>query len=357
MARAGRGTPSGRPLGDPGGFGEALRELRAGGAEALYLLLGPEVLLAEEFLAALEGLLLSGAPPEFNRESFDGESSDLPTVLASARQLPFLALRRLVVVRRAEALGDEGVEALEAYAERPPATSCLVFLAGRADGRRRLFRVLQSRARTVALEPPRGQELIAWLVRRAEGLGCHLEEGAAPLLLELVGPPLGRLAAELEKLALYGGPEGSIGPSAVEALVGESRPEELFALRGHLAGGDWEGALRSLRKLLEGGVRPEVVVGYLRGALRRWLVARALLRKRMGERARMEALGLRSPRAAREVEAQARVLPGALLRSMMGELRKVDLQLKLGASSDPARLLEGFLFLFRRAREGEGQRL
>ena len=58
----------------------------------------------------------------------------------------------------------------------------------------------------------------------------RLEAEAARLLVELVGPEVGLLAGEVDKLAVYVHPRKSIGRDDVARLVGAGRVEKIYTI-------------------------------------------------------------------------------------------------------------------------------
>ena len=79
-------------------------------------------------------------------------------------------------------------------------------------------------------------ELYQWLTREARHLGKNLTLAAAQRLVEMVGDNLAELSQELEKLALFAGPENTLTPALVTQLASHSRTYNIFALVDALGG-------------------------------------------------------------------------------------------------------------------------
>lgn len=242
-----------------------LKGLDRGQVPTLLLLHGPEPFLIDEALDRLAAACFPDpAQAALNREVFSGDTATADAVLTAAAVFPFLADRRLVIVRGAEALAARECERLAVEVGRlraaggtwPPPTTTVVFAARALEGRAPLRKVVPVEAQ-VEVRPPTGRALLGWLRERGKGLGIELTVEAAELLVDLVGEEPARLVGELEKAFLFAGPGARrIGAAEVRAVVGETRVRRFFELTRALEGRDFETALRLLDVLLAGGEEP-----------------------------------------------------------------------------------------------------
>jgi DNA polymerase III subunit delta len=235
-----------------------LRAAERGQPPAVALLHGSDGQLLDDALALVEGGLFADASERaLGREVVEGETASVETVVRSAMTLPFMTARRLVVVRRAQALAGRGADALTAYARDPNPTTCLLLLADEALAASRerradhwLFGALPAAA-LVALPQRKGRALEDWLKQRAAAEGLSVSDEAARLLVQWVGEDGARLLGEARKAALAGGPEHRrVGDGEVRAVVGEHRMSEVFDLTRAVERRDVAQALRVLDHLL-----------------------------------------------------------------------------------------------------------
>src|SRR6185437_11041223 len=123
---------------------EAIAQARAGQLLPLYVVAGEERLLRDEVVAALRAASLAGGVAAFNEDKFTAGETDVDAIVAAARTVPMMAPRRFVIVRGAERwdAGEGGESApfdrLAEYAAAPIDTTCLVVVASKLDGRRKL---------------------------------------------------------------------------------------------------------------------------------------------------------------------------------------------------------------------------
>ena len=235
-----------------------LRAAERGQPPPIALLHGPDEQLLDDGLALVErGLFADASERALGREVLEGDAASIETVVRSALTLPFMTSRRLVVVRRAQALAARGAETLTAYTRDPNPATCVLLLAdeGLTASRERrsdhwLVGALPASA-LVALPLRKGRALEDWLKQRAAAEGLTVSDEAARLLVQWVGDDGARLLGEARKAALLGGPEHrAVGAEEVTAVVGEHRIGEVFELTRAVERRDVGQALRTLDRLL-----------------------------------------------------------------------------------------------------------
>jgi DNA polymerase-3 subunit delta len=235
-----------------------LQAAERGQPPAVALVHGADAQLLDDALALVAGGLFADASERsLGREVLEGAEVSVEAVVRSAMTLPFMTRRRLVVVRRAQALAARGAEALTAYARDPNPATCLLLLASEpltASRERRadhwLLAALPAAA-VVALPPRKGRGLEEWLRQRAAAEGLTVTAGAARLLVQWVGEDGARLLGEARKAALAGGPDSRhVGEDAVSAVVGEHVVRDVFELARAVERRDLAQALPLLDRLL-----------------------------------------------------------------------------------------------------------
>jgi DNA polymerase-3 subunit delta len=235
-----------------------LQAAERGQPPALALLHGGDEQLLDDGLDLVaRGLFADATERALGREVLEGDAVTVETVVRSAMTLPFMTRRRLVVVRRAQALPAKGAETLTAYARDPNPASCLLLLADEALGASRERRAdhwllgALPPAAVVTLPLRKGRALEDWLKQRAGADGLTVTDEAARLLVQWVGEDGARLLGEARKAALVGGPEHRrVGVSEVTAVVGEHRVSDVFELTRAVERRELGPALRTLDRLL-----------------------------------------------------------------------------------------------------------
>ncbi len=136
--------------------------------------------------------------------------------------------------------------------------------------------------------------VLEWLAARAEKQhSARLGNGAGEMLLEIVGPELGRLDQELAKLALLAvspGPKagsGQITRELVEQTVGGWRAKTAWTMIEAALDGNAAQALVELDRLLLAGEEPIALLAMMSGSLRRLAAATRIIEQADAERRRI----------------------------------------------------------------------
>jgi DNA polymerase-3 subunit delta len=235
-----------------------LQAAERGQPPPLALLHGADDQLLDDALAmVLRGLFADASELALGREVIEGDAASVETVVRSALTLPFMTRRRLVVVRRAQALPAKGADALVAYARDPNPATALLLVASEPLGASRERRAdhwllgALPPAAIVGLPVRKGRGMEEWLKQRTAAEGLTLSDEATRLLVDWVGEDGARLLGEARKAALVGGPDNQrVGVNEVTAVVGEHAVKDVFELTRAVERRDAGQALRTLDRLL-----------------------------------------------------------------------------------------------------------
>ncbi|HSZ80764.1 MAG TPA: DNA polymerase III subunit delta [Polyangia bacterium] len=217
----------------------------------VYCLSG-ERYLVDAAHAAIRAAVLgqAGAAAGFNHDTFELKESGLEACLGTARTLPMMAKRRLVVGKGIDQVKADLLEPLVAYVADPNPSTCLVLIADKVDVRFKAFVALRKAGFLHVFQPLRDNALAGWLRTEARARKIEIAGDAAGALAELAGPELGRLSQALDQLALYAGVGRPITVDDVEELIAETRQRNVFELTKAIGAGDVPRALGLLANML-----------------------------------------------------------------------------------------------------------
>ena len=292
---------------------------------------GDEAFLVDRALAEVEDEALAGGDRELNLQVFEAATARPAEVLNAARTVPFLAARRLVVLRGAERWSADDWREVLAYLEAPSPGTCLVFVANQLDRRLAASKAILRTARVVECRRPKERELPGWAQRLARDAGLKLDGRTVESILLRVGPDLQLLYQEIQKLRVHAGEDGAVTLEDVEALVGETRGTTVFAFCDALGGREAALAYRSLHKLLQLGEPPVRLLFMIVRHFRHLCLAREFLdrSRRPDAKEAASAMGV-PPFAAENALRQAKGWGEEELRVVFGRLLEADLALKTG---------------------------
>ncbi|MGH7427962.1 MAG: DNA polymerase III subunit delta [Candidatus Methylomirabilaceae bacterium] len=301
----------------------------------VYCLYGEDSYRLEQALRQLLDSALPEGARDLNLDQVRPGDAETASILGSARTVPFLATRRVVLVRDADALSEQQREEVLAYLDAPCPTSCLVLVATRLDLRTRLAAALQKKGvvlRFDQLEPGSMKEALqAAALERQK----RVSPEAIDLLIALAGDDLRQSISGLEKAALFVGERGEIGHQDIEELVGATRVRSIFQLTDAVGSQDLETALGCLGNLLAHGEEPLPIIGMLARQIRLLLRAKALREQETPSSEFARRLGV-PPRVGLALAEQGASLRWEQLRSALEGLCRADLALKTGRAAGPA---------------------
>lgn len=242
------------------------------GIEPVYIVLGTAAPLVEQARIAVEAAVRpSIGLPAFNHGRYRGSDPGAEAAFVAARTLPMMADRRLVELRDLELAPSEVFEALVAYLADPcPTTVLLVTGAGFPKvekggsnwGARVRGAMKKSRGVLITLGAEDAQPG-PFAVEAAARAGKRLGKREAELLIELVGPDLGRLEQEVQKLALFVGDAEEIDADAIVAASSMVAEAVIWDLTAGLAARDADLALGALYRLQGSGEDPHKLLGMI----------------------------------------------------------------------------------------------
>lgn len=242
----------------------------------VYVLHGDDVYIRDSQRAEITDLVVGDADRQLCVTQFDADA-ELADVLDELRTPPFLAPRRLVVVRDADDFVKTHRKALEKLLQSPPSAATLMLIVAGWDARTRLAKLVQKIGQALDCSVPERGNLSRWLVKAAAKRHKKIAPDAAELMAEWIGRDLAALNGEMEKLSLYVGERETITTEDVCAVVTASAGPMAFALTNAITDADGARALKALGGMLQTRGDEFKTLGMISWHLRRALLAKELL--------------------------------------------------------------------------------
>ena len=307
---------------------ELRNQLKKGEIAPLYLFFGAEKYLRDLAAKTVAEFALKNAPlREFNEMEFSLNDTEFQHAIASAEQLPMMSPRRVVKIRDINKLKETDEDSLTRYVLRPAETSVVIFVADDLDKRRRFAKTLLDNCVCVEFTPLSEMELMAWAKGKLNELNAQADDKALRQIVGLVGNNVLRLTNEIEKLAIAALPNSIITFEMVEQLVPNSRELSNFELTDYLLNKNRQRALQILKKILDDGAEPLMLLGLIANNFHRLFLAKELMRN--GIERNEVARTLRLPyNKQEEFLANARRADAAKLSWIMKRISESDLAIK-----------------------------
>ncbi len=189
---------------------------------------------------------------------FDPSAESLPAYLSRFVTVSLFAETRVFQVRHTEQLNEKDIAELDSYLEQEVPESYLIIEADAykktsAVGKR--IGALVKKAKKLGekdpgaldvheFSRPRDWEIADWVVRNAPYLsGRTIQKPAAEHLVDLVGPDLGALYSELQKLDLLLPSRDQIDTASIDRITGSTRTMEPYELAQAVGAKDLSKAL------------------------------------------------------------------------------------------------------------------
>lgn len=306
----------------------------------LYAMYGDDAFLKREAVGLAVRLALGVDPDETAIVHFPGDQTALSAVLDEVRTLPFLSKYRVAIVEEADKFVTAHRAELEHYAAHPSETGILILIVKLWSNATKLAKIVAKTGMAIECKSPREAELASWLVAQAKAKHqAKLLPDAAQLLVELIGPEVGILASEIEKLAVFVGKKAEIHREDVSRMVGAGRVETIWQVPEDATTGNASGALEKLDSLLLAGEHPVRLLAAIGATLRKLHHAGQLRKAGLSLNDACREAGIfANPRAIELTRKQHAHLGPDRVDRLADMLLRADLGMK-GASQLPPRVI------------------
>ena len=257
----------------------------------IHILFGGDSLSVSEAASSMKELVGTEELWDVNITTFAGSDLTFGELSATCDTVPFLAERRLVLVRgllgmfepqpgRRSTGGGSGRslgqwESLAEYLPNIPESTELVFVDGQLTRSNPLLAAIGPLAEVQTFPLPTGAGLVRWVQDRAAVHNAAIDPAAARALADNLGPNPWAIDNELQKLSLfrYGEP---IRRQDVDEMVADVREASIFAAVDAVIEGRPGQAIRLVRRLMDSGRTLSSLLAMLARQVRLLLLAKDL---------------------------------------------------------------------------------
>ena len=308
-----------------------------------YLLHGNDTLRLEEEVENMRAQMGDSPNADMNISEFDGETASVAEIMNAATSYPFLADRRLIIVRgllswiTRKGAGETGKRAVEQLANdlpQLPEWSRVVFVErDKLPANNKLVKLAQQNAAGYEKTFTAPKDSTSWIIQRAkEVYEVEIEPRAAQALASVTGEDLRRADNELVKLVSYVNNERPITENDVAQLTPYVAEANIFAMIDALAVGKGDVAMTLVHHLLEENPRDDGFGLYamIVRQFRLLLIAKEHLMLTGTRQGLPEALDTKSKFVADKAADQSRNFTLAQLEEIYRVLQDYDLKMKTG---------------------------
>ncbi len=311
----------------------------------IYLLYGEDSLSVEEKLASLRADDELDDLYDVNMTILNGASVSIGELETAWSVIPFMADKRVVVVRNLLARMDRGRSGSarsrsaesewsdfgERLAHIPESTD-LIFVDAAVNRGNPLLRAIRPLAQVHEFRLPSVRDMPRWVRERADKIGIAIEPSAISMLVDAIGNDTRLIDMELQKLALYRANE-RIRRQDVESMVSYVREANIFAAVDATLEGRVGVALRLVHQLLDAGRPPTYVITMIARQVRFLILAKDLKARGFRQDEIGRRIGVSGYPLTKTMQQEGRFSAERLIE-IHRRLLEADLSIKTGATQE-----------------------
>ena len=194
----------------------------------VYFLMGEEAFYIDKISDYIADNVLESQEKEFNQSVLYGKEVDVAQIIAEAKQFPFGATHRVVIVKEAQNI--KNIDELESYLDNPQPSTILVicYKYKKLDKRKKFTKSLAKKALLFESKKLYDNQVPDWIAKYLKEKGYKIEEKAVFMLAEFLGTELSNISNELDKLMVIIKKQEKITANIIEKNIGISKDYNIF---------------------------------------------------------------------------------------------------------------------------------
>lgn len=305
-----------------------------------YIFHGDDDLRIDEEVGAIVAKMNEQPNGDLNTAHFEGATTPVPEILGAALAYPFLADKRLVIVKELLAwitrkgAGETGKQAVEGLLEalpKLPEWARVVFVErGKLADSNKILKLAQSDSNGYEKAFIAPKDSTSWIVKRAKDVyNATIEPAAATALASVTVSDLRRADNELFKLVSYVGEGRAISEADVRLLTPYVAEASMFEMVDALAEGRGKVAVSLVHRLLEQDADVFGLYGMITRQFRLLLLAKEHLSNGGSPKEIASAISVH-PYVADKLAKQSRSFSLEQLETIYRALQDYDFKMKTG---------------------------
>jgi DNA polymerase-3 subunit delta len=254
---------------------------------------------------------------ELALQRIDAEESEAAAILEAVQSLPFLASRKMVIVRNGNANKSISGQ-IEQIIDSAGDTTDVIFYEPSPDKRSSYCKMLKARTQFEEFNELDNRGLAKWLADAAKKQAASLTQADANYLVERVGANQQLLASELDKLITY---DPKISRANIDLLTEKTPQSKVFDLLDAAFAGDKERALELYADQRAQKVEPQAIMAMIAWQLKLLALAKLGVNKSSQQIAKDAGL---SPYPVMKAQNLARKINDNKLREMVADALEID---------------------------------
>ena len=215
-------------------YTEIIASITEKNLEPVYFLMGEEPYYIDKIADAFSKNILSAEEQEFNQSILYGKDIEIAQIIAEAKQFPFGAEKRVVIIKEAQHLTN--ISMLDSYLDSvQPSTILIICYKGKSiDKRKKFGKTLASKCVVFESKKIYENKIPNWINTYVNENGFNIDHSASTVLSEYIGADLSKITNELDKLMLVVNKKEQITTQLIEHHIGISKDYNVFELQNAL---------------------------------------------------------------------------------------------------------------------------
>ena len=249
--------------------------------QPIYVIAGKDTPLVNDQCQKLLDQLIEPQQRQTSLFNPDLASISITEILDELRTLPFLADKRIVLLKNSDKFISKNRETLEKYFDDPCGTGILILTANSFPSNTKLAKKLKKIGKLISISETKAWQIPDKLTKYARDVyDKNLTTQAAEFLIEISSDQLSQLYGEIDKLAIFANDQKQITIKHIESLIGHNRLFNVFNVIDACLTGNTAQAIDKLRRMFEADKTTEYkFIGAFAFHFRRMFNAKAMLDK------------------------------------------------------------------------------
>ena len=208
-----------------------IHQIRSKEYHPVYMLHGEEPYFIDEITRVVENEILTEGEKSFNMTVLYGKDADSREVVDAARRYPMMADKQIVIIKEAQRM--DTLPNLLSYIEKPQPSTILLIAHKhkKLDMRTAFAKSINKHALVYESKPIYDNQVGAWTTAYLKDHHLKIDHEAADLITTYLGTDLGKIANELDKLAINLKKGATVSPQEVRDNIGISKDYNVFELQ------------------------------------------------------------------------------------------------------------------------------
>ncbi|MCD4818283.1 MAG: DNA polymerase III subunit delta [Candidatus Cloacimonetes bacterium] len=217
-----------------------------------YLIFGNENYLKDRVLSQILAEFTDENSSDFDKTILYGDSTSPSIILENLEMLPFLAKKRITVLKDLDYFKANELNRIKTYFQNPLSSSVFIILADKIDARTSFYKDFCKIGITINCKPPYSStDIMRWLRSELQKNKKRMDNEAMQFFSNSIELDFLIAANEFEKLILISRDSNFISLSDVKQSVGFSRKNKIFDLQNTIGSKRKKESLEILQNLIE----------------------------------------------------------------------------------------------------------